>query len=50
MITDARGIRIKEVQMTGGMQKVDVSKLAKGVYIIKVMNGDVPVTAKFVKQ
>ena len=49
-ITDAKGMRIREVQMTGSMQKLNVSKLAKGVYIIKVMNGDTQVTAKFVKQ
>ena len=47
---DAKGMQIREVQMTGGLQMVDVSKPAFCVYIIKVMNGDIRVSAKFVKQ
>ena len=49
-ITDEKGSPVKTVNMTGNLQTVDVSRLAKGVYIIKVLNGESVMTSKFVKQ
>jgi hypothetical protein len=36
--------------MVNNIQSVDVSRIAKGVYIIKVLNGETIITSKFVKE
>ncbi len=49
-ITDAKGMVIRKIKMTGNLQLIDVSGLASGVYFIKVMNGEKMLSTKFVKE
>ncbi len=49
-ITDAKGVLVREVRMSSSLQSIDVNSLAKGVYIVKVLNGTSVLTSKFVKQ
>ena len=36
--------------MISNLQSVDVSGLAKGVYMIRVLNGENVITSKFIKE
>ncbi len=49
-ILDAKGSVVLEKSILNNPQPVDVSKLTKGVYMIRVNNGLKTITSKFVKQ
>jgi hypothetical protein len=49
-IVDARGIVVMEQKALNNPQSIDVSKLAKGTYMIRMNNGGSVLTSKFVKQ
>ncbi len=49
-ITDAKGTLITEKKIKNSIQSVDVSRLAKGAYVIKVLNGESVITSKFIKE
>ena len=49
-IVDAKGTVVMEQKVVNNPQAIDVSKLAKGVYMIRANNGATVLTSKFVKQ
>ena len=49
-IVNVNGTVVKEEKVTRNIQQVDISGLAKGVYMLKVNNGGSVITSKFVKQ
>ena len=49
-IVDAKGTVVMEQKVVNNPQAIDVSKLAKGVYMIRANNGATVITSKFVKQ
>jgi hypothetical protein len=49
-ITDAKGMVVKELKVKNSIESINVANLAKGVYIVKVLNGTNVLTSKFVKQ
>ena len=49
-IVDVKGMVVMEQQVVSNPQSLDISKLAKGVYLLKVNNGGKSITSKFVKQ
>ena len=49
-IVDAKGTVVMEQKVVNNPQAIDVSKLAKGVYMIKANNGGTAITTKFVKE
>ena len=49
-IVDAKGTVVMEQKVVNNPQAIDVSKLAKGVYMIRANNGGTAITSKFVKQ
>lgn len=49
-ITDAKGMLVMTQQVINNPQAVDVSKLPKGVYMLKVRSGGNIITSKFVKE
>ena len=49
-ITDEKGVLVMTQSIINNPQTVDVAKLPKGVYLIKVNNGGSIITSKFVKQ
>jgi hypothetical protein len=48
-IIDAKGTVVMEQKVVNNPQAIDVSKLAKGVYMIRAYNGGAVITSKFVK-
>ena len=50
VMLDAKGIVVLQQKFTRNPQVIDVSKLAAGVYLIKINNGGKIVTEKFIKQ
>ena len=49
-IVDAKGTVVMEQKVVNNPQKIDVSKIAKGVYMIRANNGGTTLTSKFVKE
>jgi len=49
-IIDTKGVVLKEQKLITNPQSIDVSNLNKGFYIIKINNGGVITTQKFIKQ
>jgi hypothetical protein len=49
-IFDAQGVLIRTINMTSNLQRINVGDLAKGVYIIKLNNGEGNLSSKFVRQ
>jgi len=49
-VVDARGVVITDQKVTNNLQHINVSKLAKGVYLLKVNNNGTDSILKFVKQ
>ncbi len=49
-VTDAKGVIVMEQKFVNAVQSMDVSKLAKGVYMLRVNNAGNVITTKFVKQ
>ena len=49
-IVDAKGMTALEQKVNNNPQTINVSGLAKGVYMIRVNNGGTVITSKFVKQ
>jgi hypothetical protein len=49
-ITDASGKAVIIKNIINNPQAIDISKLAKGVYLIKVNNGGKEITSKFIKE
>lgn len=49
-IIDPKGIVVAQQRATGKLQKIDVSHLPNGVYLLQVSNGKVNTSSKFVKQ
>ncbi len=49
-VVDAKGTVVLEQKLVNNPQAIDVSKLAKGVYMIRSNNGGSVITSKFVKQ
>ncbi|MBS1742211.1 MAG: fibronectin type III domain-containing protein [Bacteroidetes bacterium] len=50
VVMDAKGVVVLQQKFVRNPQSVDVSKLASGVYVIKVNNAGNIVTEKFIKQ
>ena len=50
VIMDAKGVVVMQQQLVRNPQSVDVSSLAKGVYLVKISNGNTTITEKFMKQ
>ncbi len=48
-IVNENGTVVKQQQINNSIQQVDISRLAKGVYIIQVENGGKMLSSKFVK-
>jgi hypothetical protein len=49
-IVDAKGSVVIEQKAMNNPQAIDVSKLAKGIYLVKINNGGSYITSKFVKE
>jgi len=49
-IVDSKGTVVMEQKVVNNPQAIDVSKLAKGVYMIRANNGGTVITSKFVKE
>ena len=49
-IVDVKGIVVMEQKVANNPQAIDVSRLAKGVYMIRANNGGTAITSKFVKE
>jgi hypothetical protein len=49
-VVDTRGIVVLEKKIISNPQSLDISRLAKGTYILKINNGDKTISAKFVKE
>ncbi|MEP7165891.1 MAG: reprolysin-like metallopeptidase [Ferruginibacter sp.] len=49
-IVDVKGTVVMEQKVVNNPQAIDVSKLAKGVYMIRANNGGTVITTKFVKE
>lgn len=49
-ITDAKGMLVMQKQILNTIQNIDVSRLANGVYMIKVLNGSNVIISKFIKE
>ncbi|MEO6490312.1 MAG: fibronectin type III domain-containing protein, partial [Ferruginibacter sp.] len=49
-VVDSKGTVVMEQQMVNNPQMLDVSKLTKGVYMIRSNNGGSPIVSKFIKQ
>ena len=49
-IFDAKGVLVRTINMTSNLQRINVGDLAKGVYLIKLNNGEGNLSSKFVKQ
>jgi hypothetical protein len=49
-IVDAKGVVVMEQKIINNPQFIDVSKLAKGVYLLKTINNGTTSISKFVKQ
>jgi bacillolysin len=49
-VIDANGIVVMQQKINNAVQQVDISRLAKGVYMLKIDNGSGLLSSKFVKQ
>jgi hypothetical protein len=49
-IFDAQGVQVRTINMTSNLQRINVGDLPKGVYIIKLNNGEGNLSSKFVRQ
>ena len=49
-IFDAKGVWVRTINMTNNLQRINVAGLPKGVYLIKLNNGEGNQSSKFVKQ
>lgn len=49
-IVDVNGVVVLQQKVTSSLQQVDISRLAKGVYMIKTEDGISTASSKFVKQ
>ena len=47
---DAKGVLVRTITMTSNLQRINVADLPKGVYLIKLNNGEGNLSSKFVKQ
>ena len=45
-----KGIKVFEQKFLNNHQVIDISKLAKGIYLIKINNAGKVITEKFIKQ
>ena len=50
IIIDMKGIKVFEQKFLNNHQVIDISKLAKGIYLIKINNAGKVITEKFIKQ
>jgi hypothetical protein len=49
-IVDVNGVVVLQQKISNSPQQVDISRLARGVYMIKTDNGESVLSSKFVKQ
>ena len=49
-IFDAKGVLVRTINMTNNLQRIHVADLSKGVYTIKLNNGEGNLSSKFVRQ
>jgi bacillolysin len=49
-VVDVNGTVVLQQKINSSVQQVDISRLAKGVYMLKIENGSGLLTSKFVKQ
>ena len=49
-IVDAKGVQVMDEKLVKNPQALDISRLASGVYLVKINNGLQVITEKFVKQ
>lgn len=49
-IFDAKGLLVRTINMTSSLQRINIADLPKGVYLIKLNNGEGNLSSKFVKQ
>ena len=47
---DVNGVVVLQQKISNSPQQVDISRLARGVYMIKTENGGTVLSSKFVKQ
>lgn len=49
-VVDLKGTVMMEEKITASLQQISIAKLPKGVYMLKLTNGDKVTTSKFIKQ
>jgi bacillolysin len=49
-VVDVNGAVVMQQKVNNSVQQVDISRLAKGVYMLKIENGSGLLTSKFIKQ
>jgi len=49
-VVDMKGTVMMEEKITRSLQQINISRLPKGVYMLKLMNGDKTTTSKFIKE
>ena len=49
-VVDMKGTVMMEEKITRSLQQINISRLPKGVYMLKLVNGDKTTTSKFIKE
>jgi hypothetical protein len=49
-VVDINGAVVMQQKINNSVQQIDISKLAKGVYMLKIENGNGLLSSKFIKQ